>query len=69
MAERIVLIQGHPDASARHFGHALADAYAEGARAAGHEVRSVDVATLDFPLLRSAQDWEHGALPAGPSTS
>lgn len=64
MAKRIVLIQGHPDAGARHFAHALADAYAEGAHAAGHEVRSVDVATLDFPLLRSAQDWEKGVLPA-----
>lgn len=65
MAKRILLIQGHPDAGARHFCHALADAYADGARAAGHEVRSTDVATLDFPLLRSAEEWEKGALPAG----
>lgn len=65
MPERILLIQGHPDASARHLSHALADACAEGAHAAGHEVRNVDVATLDFPLLRSAQDWEKGVLPAG----
>lgn len=65
MSKRILLIQGHPDASARHFLHALADAYAEGARAAGHEVRTVDVATLDFPLLRSQYEWEKGELPPG----
>jgi putative NADPH-quinone reductase len=60
---RILILQGHPDASVRHFGHALADAYAEGARDAGHEVRSIDIATCDFPLLRSQQDWEHGPVP------
>lgn len=65
MAKRILLLQGHPDASQRHFGHALASAYAVGAASSGHEVRSIDVATLEFPLLRSQQEWEHGALPAG----
>jgi putative NADPH-quinone reductase len=65
VTKRILLIQGHPDSSARHLLHALADAYADGARAAGHEVRSVEVAALDFPLLRSEADWEKGALPTG----
>ncbi len=60
---RILLIQGHPDASARHFGHALADGYAEAAVGAGHEVRRVEVAQLDFPLLRSQHEWHHGPLP------
>lgn len=63
-AHRIVLIQGHPDALVPHLGHALADAYAQGAEAAGHEVRRVAVAQLDFPLLRSEQAWNDGALPA-----
>ena len=62
--QRILLIQGHPDGSAPHLCHALADAYAEGARAAGHAVRQVDVARLDFDLLRSQREWEHGRLPA-----
>ncbi len=62
---RILIIQGHPDASERHFGHALSEAYAEGARAAGHALRELAVAQLDFPILRSAQDWEHGEVPAG----
>ncbi|MGM9513241.1 NAD(P)H-dependent oxidoreductase [Roseateles sp. DB2] len=59
----ILILQGHPDASAPHLCHALADAYAAGARESGHELRQLDVARLDFPLLRSQQDWEHGELP------
>lgn len=60
---RILLVQGHPDPAGRHFGHALADAYAEGAAEAGHELRRYEVALLDFPLLRTQADYEHGAVP------
>ena len=63
MTKHVLLIQGHPDTGHRHLGHALADAYAEGAIGAGHELKRIDVASLEFPLLRSAEDWEHGALP------
>lgn len=63
-AQRILLIQGHPDAVTPHLCHALADAYSQGAETAGHTVRRVSVAQLDFPLLRSAHAWETGALPA-----
>jgi putative NADPH-quinone reductase len=63
--KRILLIQGHPDGSTPHFGHALATAYAEGAAAQGHEVRTCDIAGLDFPLLRSQQAWEHEPVPPG----
>jgi putative NADPH-quinone reductase len=62
-AQRILLIQGHPDGLTRHLGHALEDAYAQGAQDAGHEVRRVAVAQLDFPLLRSQQAWEADTLP------
>jgi putative NADPH-quinone reductase len=62
---RVLILQGHPDASAPHFCHALASAYAEGAASGGHEIRTVTVADLDFPLLRSKEVWERGALPAG----
>ena len=62
--QRIVLIQGHPDAGAPHLCHALAEAYAKGAIEAGHEVRQIDVATIDFALLRSQHEWELGLLPA-----
>ena len=65
MGKQILLIQGHPDSGQPHLCHALEEAYARGARAAGHEVRHINIATLDFPLLRSQQDWEHGSLPRG----
>ena len=61
---RILLIQGHPDALAPHLCHALSQAYAEGAMAAGHVVRQVDRAAIDFALLRSQHEWELGLLPA-----
>ena len=63
MTKRIAILQGHPDASTQHLCHALAQAYAEGAQAAGHEVRIIDVAQLDFPVLRSHADWDGGTLP------
>lgn len=63
--KRILLLQGHPDQSESHLCHALAQAYADGARAAGHEVRVIQVAALDFSLLRSKAQWEHGTLPEG----
>lgn len=65
MARRIAIVQGHPDPSAGRLCHALADAYAEGAAAAGHAVERIEVAALEFPLLRSKQDFESGGLPAG----
>jgi putative NADPH-quinone reductase len=60
---RILLIEGHPDATSRHLNRELADAYADGAQAAGHEVRRVVVGALDFPLLKRAEEWNHGSLP------
>ena len=62
-SRRILIIQGHPDAAGGHLCHALALAYTEGARNAGHALRLVDVARLDFPLLRSQKEWTEGALP------
>jgi putative NADPH-quinone reductase len=63
MTRRILILQGHPDATHPHFCHALADAYVAGAEAAGHEVRRLDIATLEFPLLRSKAEWDEGPLP------
>lgn len=65
MGRRIALLQGHPSPDPTHLGHALADAYAGGAVAAGHEVRRIEIARLEFPLLRTAEDWNHGSLPPG----
>lgn len=64
MAKHIVIIQGHPDGASRHFCHALADEYAKGAQDASHEARRLDVAQIDFPLLRTKEDFEKGEPPA-----
>lgn len=63
MAKHIAIFQGHPDSTVRHFCHALADEYAKGAEDGGHDVMRIDVATLDFPLLRTKQDFERGRPP------
>src|SRR5918995_2622225 len=64
MPKRIAIIQGHPDPDRSRFCRALADAYAEGAADAGHQVRRIEVAELDFPLLRTKEDFQSGAAPA-----
>jgi putative NADPH-quinone reductase len=63
MARRILIIQGHPDPAGGHFCHALAEAYAAGAAAAGHAVERIAVAALDFPLLRTKADYDGGTPP------
>jgi putative NADPH-quinone reductase len=61
---RIAIIDGHPDPNRKHFVHALADAYAEGA-GKFHQVDRIDIASLDFPMLRSPDDWRTGTpVPA-----
>jgi len=52
---RILLVDAHPDADPAHFVHALAAAYADAARAAGHEFRPIEQAKLT--LLRKPADW------------
>jgi putative NADPH-quinone reductase len=61
---RIVVIDGHPDVSGERYLHALAEAYAVGAASAGHEVRVIRVAALDFPIIRTREEWEHQKPPA-----
>jgi putative NADPH-quinone reductase len=63
VAESIVIIQGHPDAAGGHLCHALADAYAKGCAEAGHEVERIEVAQLEFPVLRTLTDFETGEAP------
>jgi len=63
MTHRITIIQGHPDPARHHLCHALADAYRIGAESAGFEVRTIEVATLSFPLICSKEDFEHGERP------
>ncbi len=60
---RILILDGHPDPRGEHFVHGLATAYREAAQAAGHEVRTIAIASLDFPLLRSPDEFQHGIAP------
>ncbi len=62
MGKRITIIQGHPDPAGGHFVHALAEAYERAARGAGHEVKRIDVARLEFRLVQNAQEWERNPV-------
>ena len=60
MAKRILIINGHPDPSSERFCAALAQAYAVGARSAGHEVRSISVGEMEVTFLASKREFEGG---------
>lgn len=57
MSERILVIDGHPDAKRERFCHALAEAYIEGARASGKQTRLLTVSEMEFALLRTVADF------------
>jgi len=64
MRKNILIIQGHPDMSHDHLGHALAASYEKGARESGYEVRMICIANIDFPLLRTNEDfYSSGPIP------
>jgi putative NADPH-quinone reductase len=63
MTKRIVIVQGHPDPGGDHYGHALAQAYRDGATAAGHQVDILPVAEFDFPLLRTKREFDGDEAP------
>ncbi|MGX8013524.1 NAD(P)H-dependent oxidoreductase [Mesorhizobium sp. ORM8.1] len=63
MSRRILIVVGHPDPSPDRLCRSLANAYGEGAEKTGHAVRRVDLAALDFPMLRTMQEFEHGTVP------
>ena len=60
---RIAIIDGHPDPAPERLCHALADAYADGAVAGGHEVQRVAVAAMELPLLRSEAAFHSADVP------
>lgn len=61
---QIAIISGHPGGSGTYC-HALVTAYAEGARAGGHEVTVVDLALVrGDPVLRDAGRHQQGIVPA-----
>jgi putative NADPH-quinone reductase len=65
MPRRILVINAHPDSDPKRLCHALAESYADGARSAGHTVERIDLATLDFPLLRTSDEFQSGEVPVG----
>ncbi len=64
MTARILILNGHPDPVRKGLCHALADAYGAGAVEGGHEMRRLDIATLDFGFVRSQAEFENGGAPA-----
>jgi len=56
----ILIIQGHPDSEKTHFGHAIAEKYASAAHSAKHAIQQITIADLDFPVLRTQQDFDKG---------
>ena len=61
---RILVLQGHPDLSAEHFCHALAQRYAEAAQTAGYQVRTLLVADLGLRPLQSKAEWQQDEVSA-----
>jgi len=59
----VLIVVAHPDPSPDRLCRALANAYSAGAEHAGHAVRRVDLATIDFPLLRTMDEFEHSNVP------
>jgi putative NADPH-quinone reductase len=57
MGKRILIIDGHPDPFQDRFCHALATAYADGAKHSDHEVRRINIAEIDIPFLRTREEW------------
>lgn len=64
MSKRILIIDGHPDPAPQRYVHALAADYEKKATRAGHEVRTVTVARIEFPALRTKAEFESGG-PCG----
>lgn len=64
MAKHVLIIDGHPDVREARLNHALAQGYAKGAQLAGHRVRHIVVAKLDFPLLTCSEEFFEVSPPS-----
>jgi putative NADPH-quinone reductase len=64
VAQKILVIDGHPDPARPHFCHAVADAYIGGAMDAGKETRLIAVADAPVELLRTAAEFATPATSA-----
>jgi putative NADPH-quinone reductase len=61
--KKIAILDAHPDPDPARYIHALADAYCEGAREAGHEVQHIMLGDINMPILHSREDWMHNDAP------
>ena len=57
MGRTVCIVQGHPHGEGKHLCHAIADAYADGAKAAGASIRHVDLGEMDIPLFRNPAEF------------
>jgi len=62
MKKHVLIIQGHPDGSKPHFCHAISDAYKNGARNNNYEVKVINIAQLDYPILHTREEFENDEL-------
>ncbi len=60
---KIAIFDAHPDTDPARYVHALSNAYANGAREAGHEVRLIQLGGLDIPILQSRDEWMEQPAP------
>ena len=64
MKKRILIINGNPARQRRSFSEALAEAYQIGAISAGHDVRRVNLADLEFdPILHEGYHGHQALEP------
>lgn len=57
MSKQVLIVNGHPDPSQKRLCAALANAYEEAVQKAGNSTRRIDVGALEFPLIRSAEEF------------
>lgn len=60
---RILIIDGHPDPRGSRYVHALAAAYGKGAAEGGHDVQTLEIASIEFSSVRSNEDFRKGKPP------
>jgi putative NADPH-quinone reductase len=65
MRQNILVIDGHPDSTPARYCHALALAYADGARTMGNQVRLLRLSDLAVEPLRNAAEFSAPPEDAG----
>jgi putative NADPH-quinone reductase len=60
---KIAIIDAHPDPDPARYVHALAEAYCNGAKEAGHEVRHILLGDINMPILHSRDYWMKHDVP------